>query len=245
MAVGRRAAHRRRAHRLRSGCRLRRGAPAPRHVARRLPRRRYRAARAGAPRAGGSGRGRVGPGRPESLPRRGSRRPHRRDLLRAAEQVRDETRRVGARGRAAPFRRLSRGDRLFLRVQHARVAVDRPRVVPCAAEGRRVLPVARADRRRHAADPRVAARQRRRGPARGRGSVQPARRRGRHLRARGDRHHRAGRARAERRRDRRPGPVSGRHAVHQGARRRIRCGRHDVPRPGPDRDQAAGLLQAA
>ena len=54
------------------------------------------------------GRRRVGAGRAESLPGCGSRRPHRRDLLRAAEQVRDETRRPEARGRVAPFRRLPR-----------------------------------------------------------------------------------------------------------------------------------------
>ena len=91
----------------------------------------------------------------EPLPGRGPRRPHRRDLLRAAEQVRDETGRPEARRRAAPFRRLSRGDQLLLRVQHARFAVDGPGVVACAAEGRRVIPVARADRRRHATDPRA------------------------------------------------------------------------------------------
>ena len=72
--------------------------------------------------------------------------------------------------------------------------------------------------------------------------LQSAWRRRRHLRARRGRHHRPGRAPAEPGRAAGAGPVPGRHHLPEGAGGRVPGHRHHVPRPGPDRDQAAGLL---
>ena len=72
-------------------------------------------------------------------------------------------------------------------------------------------------------------------------ALNPHARRERAVRPRGDRDHRAGRAQGRRARDRLQGPVPVRHRVPQGLRRRVRRRAVDVPRPGPDRDQAQGL----
>ena len=100
----------------------------------------------------------------------------------------------------------------------------------------------RAHRRRRDADLPLAAGQRRRAAARRGGRLQPAQRRRRHLRPRGDRHHRAGGARAATRSGL---PVAGpfpADTIFLKARDgELRRDRHHVPRPGPDRDQADGL----
>ncbi|SQC39955.1 Uncharacterised protein [Clostridium sporogenes] len=214
--------------------------------ARRVRRGRYDRRRAGHGRPGGCCRRPLDAGRARPVPRRRARRRHRRDLLRAAQQVRDEARRAAPRRRAAPLRRGARRDRLLLRIQHARRTVDRADLVAYPAEGRGRLPEHRADRTGVRADLPVAARERRR-RAKGRDRrVQPARRRRRQLRPRGSRHHRAGRAplAGARLADRHavPRPVPGRHDLPEGAGRRLPGDRHDVPRPGADRDQAARLL---
>ena len=89
--------------------------------------------------------------------------------------------------------------------------------------------------------PRHAARGRQAAPADRRRRPQPARRRRRHLRPRGDRRDRAGGRARPGRADRRVRPLPLGHRVPAGARRRVRRGGHDVPRPGPDRDEAPGL----
>ena len=70
---------------------------------------------------------------------------------------------------------------------------------------------------------------------------QPARRRGRAPRPRGDRRHRAGDRRAARRGPRRDRPAARRHGVRARDRAPLRRDRRDVPRPGPARAQGREL----
>ena len=71
--------------------------------------------------------------------------------------------------------------------------------------------------------------------------TQPARRRRRQFRPRGNRRDRSGGRGCAARRHRRRRPLSGRHRVRARAKRPFRRGRHDVPRPGADRDEADGV----
>ena len=96
------------------------------------------------------------------------------------------------------------------------------------------------DRQGHRADARVPPGPRRRRAAAGGGGAEPACRRGRRLRPRGDRRHRPGdRCRARRRHGGR-GAFPGRQRVPPGPQGRLPRRRHDVPRPGTDRAEAAG-----
>ena len=165
--------------------------------------------------------------------------------VRAAEQA------FAARGghahqrRAALVCRAARLRRPGLRVQRARRPVDLARDLAHRAPRRGGPDHGRGRDPGHRADPPRAAAQRRGRPAHRGLRPQSAQRRQRIVRPRGDRHHspRPSRRRAlaafpVRR------PVRGRHDLPEGAGRAApvrRRGDH-VPRPGPDRDEAHGLL---
>ena len=195
--------------------------------------------------AGGSGRWRVGAGRARPLHGRGAGpatstpicfAPLNKHAMKLGGLTHEDELHHFA---AAPGR-----DRLLLRVQHAGRSLwtarmsshvplkDAARYLRASASSHATRLIYRSLRANGVAAPRVAV-----------AALQPARRRRRHLRPRGDRHHRARGARAERATGMPvQGPFPADTIFLQGARRRVRRDRHHVPRPGPDRDQADGLL---
>ncbi|CAA9270782.1 MAG: 4-hydroxythreonine-4-phosphate dehydrogenase, partial [uncultured Acetobacteraceae bacterium] len=188
----------------------------------------------------------VGRWRPLRLSRRGAGRAAgrgaqgRRHRHRAAEQGGAEQGRLPLRrphrDAGGADRREGLGDAAGAR-EHAR----QPRLHPRRAGGRaeaadaRAPPLGAGPDARGSAGPRHS-----RAAHRGR-RAQPARRRGRAVRPAGHRRVRAHDRASGEGRDARPRPGAGRHRVREAARRPVRRGGGDVPRPGAHPGEAAGL----
>ena len=165
----------------------------------------------------------------------------RRDVLRAAQQGRAARRRHAPRGRAALLLQELRRRRASSRVQRPRGAVDLARDVARPAEGRerprsrtkacaRGRASSRSLRASGIAHPRIAVCGL--NPHTGDGGSSAARR------STSSRRRSSG-PRAQAIDARRPFPADTIFVARAGGR--LRRGRHDVPRPGPDRDEADGL----
>ena len=170
----------------------------------------------------------------------------RRRHLRAPQQGGPACRRLALPGRAQDVRPSPQPPRLLLRDERARQPMDVARHLAClAARGARPDHAEehrgfdRPDRPHDAAGRHRRSAHRRRRP-------QSAWRRRRPVRPRGDRHDRADGQKGGRHRHRLPRPFPGGYALHpRPAEGRVRRGRVDVSRPGPDRDQAARASTAA